>query len=411
MTLRPAFFWWVFRQWWAVILPVGLLLAGAAATGIMLTYKPDFRASALIMIEDSAPYIAFAKGADVGGSGRFVETQIELLRSPLVLEPVLSDQEIAKYLEIVAAVDPVAYLQEHLIINRVGASELYNISYISKSPQHAAYVANKVLEEYWKRQEGVEHDTQKRVIAILDEESRKRRVAVEGQRQNVMELAKQVTGRNPFAADMPLDLERVTSPIGAIYAERTQVEVQQEVLNAQIQALREAASATAGQEATSGLLDLQVNNYPTVTSTQAAHDDLVMKAEALKATLKPGIDPETNSEYQRIRRDSERLAQSLNEFKAKLRVELATQRAAEEQVKGEDAVASLERQAAELATRRKTLDEKYNKALDGMKSGNAKTMDFIFAQTELAREEKILELIESRRLAMQTERRPPLGSP
>src|SRR5262245_51429695 len=73
-TLTPAYFWWVFRQWWMILVPVMLVLAGAAATVIMLTYEPDYRASAIIKIEESAPYIVYSPVGGEAGASRYVQT-------------------------------------------------------------------------------------------------------------------------------------------------------------------------------------------------------------------------------------------------------------------------------------------------------------------------------------------------
>ena len=200
-------------------MPAGLLLAGVAATYITLTYKPDYRADALIIVEDSAPYIAFS-GSGVGGNTRkYVETQVELLRSSVVLGPVLARPEIAQLEEISQGIDSLETLQKKLSISRVGGSELYKVAYTSKLPQAAADVANAVVAEYLSIQSDEEFNRTQRVIDLLEEERRRRSLDVERLRQRVIELAKDVTGRDPFARDSILDMTRANNPSTTLYQE------------------------------------------------------------------------------------------------------------------------------------------------------------------------------------------------
>src|SRR4051794_32361454 len=58
--ISPAFMIWVLRQWWVIVVPAGLLLAAAAGAIVMATYTPKYEATALLMIEDVTPFVAFS---------------------------------------------------------------------------------------------------------------------------------------------------------------------------------------------------------------------------------------------------------------------------------------------------------------------------------------------------------------
>ena len=80
------------RQWWKWATPIGLVLAVIFGTLIYFLFEPVYEATAWLRIEDTRPYIAFP---DSGSSKTFIDTQVQLIRSPLVLAPVLSQPKIA----------------------------------------------------------------------------------------------------------------------------------------------------------------------------------------------------------------------------------------------------------------------------------------------------------------------------
>jgi capsular exopolysaccharide synthesis family protein len=404
--LTPAFLWWTFRRWWRVIVPAGLVLAAAAATAVVLTYKPDYQASALIMIESSAPYIAFSNEATSSGSSRYVETQVELLRSGLVLGPVLSRKAIAMKPGVAEAPDRLAFLQKSLGISQIGGSELYNVSYTSKSPQDSAEIANAVVEEYLKIQSKEEFARFQRVIDLLEEERAKRSVGVERLRARVTELARDVTGRDAFGYDTNLELKGNSSPLSSTYHELTRIEVDRAVLEAQIRSIQESSEAPL-QDEKSGLLDLQIDSNPTVVEAQASIDDLTMRAQEFKSKLRPDADLVNNQAYQRLTNEIWQQQEALKEFKTKQREVLLAERTAQRQAERTDSLAKLQQDLELINTRRETLSDKFKKEMEGLKSENTKTVDLEFARAELDREERIFEMIASRKLAMQTESRAP----
>src|SRR6476620_12404038 len=56
--ISPAFIVWVLRQWWLVIIPIGLVLAVVSAGIVMHLYVPKYEATALLMIEDVGQFVA-----------------------------------------------------------------------------------------------------------------------------------------------------------------------------------------------------------------------------------------------------------------------------------------------------------------------------------------------------------------
>ncbi len=407
LALKPAYFWWVFRQWWMVLLPVSLGLAAVACTIIMLTYKPDYRASALIMIEESAPYIAFSDEADTTGSLRYVETQIELLRSPLVLEILLADDEIARYPELAESEDRMDFLQEHLTISRINESELYHVAYVSKSPAHSAKVANSVVQEYLQIQDRTEYDRFQRVIDLLEEERRNRQVVVESLRQKVMELSKEVTGTDPFGYGNTLDVTRSSRPFQTTYAELTQVEVELEVRNAELRSLREETSGAAERGEKSGVLNMMVDGHAQTLAYEEAIKSLELAAEDRMSSFVDGFDPEKDARYMEIQSELEKQRDQLKKHRTRIRKELLTGLREADRAERDEAIADLEHEIATLETRKGLLDKKFKEESSTIMAGSSKSVALTFAEAELEREERVFEMIAGRKLAMQTESRAP----
>ena len=57
--ISPAFLWRVFCQWWKWVVPLGVLLSVGAGVLVWCLHVPKYEATAMIMIESDAPYIAF----------------------------------------------------------------------------------------------------------------------------------------------------------------------------------------------------------------------------------------------------------------------------------------------------------------------------------------------------------------
>ena len=163
----------------------GLLLAAVTGIAILALHVNQYSASALIRIEHSAPFIAFSQGRLDNGNS-YIQTQLELIRSPIVLGPVLSRPEIASMEEFQDKADPLGVLQQKVSIRQVGRSQLYQVHSVSTSPQDAATIANAVVAEFLSIQSDKGFRRSQRVIDLLEEERSRRSLEVERLRDRVM---------------------------------------------------------------------------------------------------------------------------------------------------------------------------------------------------------------------------------
>ena len=86
----------VMRRWWWQCTLAGFVCAVAAASAVWATFTPVYEALAILLIKSDPDYIAF-KTQPNGFS--FAWTQLETLRSPIVLSRVASKPGIASQAE------------------------------------------------------------------------------------------------------------------------------------------------------------------------------------------------------------------------------------------------------------------------------------------------------------------------
>ena len=408
--ISHTFVLWVLRQWWMVVVPIGLVLAAVAGAVVVYFHTLKYEATALLMIEATNPFVAFSERSTGRESSRYVQTQLELLRSPVVLEPVLSRAEIASISELIGKEDRVKYLRDRLTIEQVGQSELYNISYESASPQAAASVVNAVIAEYMNIHSGDEFQRSQRVIDILEEERRRRALEVERLRKRVVDLAKEVTGKDPFGGNEVTDYKRAMTPVGAIFQSLTEADVEIEVLRAQRQALIDSPSLAQDSMESTGLLDLEIEGRSDIQQRVQAIKDTEMRMEEIKLNailLVKNPQWENDRKYVALQTELKERHKDLEETKAKYRQVILAQRKEMRKEQRAQEIAAMEREMEAMEARKNLLSKRFGEQVDELKLGGARSVELEFARAELGREERVFELIASRKLALQTELRAP----
>lgn len=404
--ISPAFLWQVFCQWWRIGVPAGLLLAVCACYLVWFFHVPMYESIALIEIKSDRPYIAFEKGIENGDEDRFVQTQIELLRSPVVLVPILGRPEIGEMHELKNEVNPLEYLQKHLSIKQIGKSALYEVHYVSPSAQNAAAVANQIVKVYLDMQKGDNLRQTKLVIDVLEKERLDRSNRVEQLRRRVVDLAKEVTGRDPFGQGAVTDVDRALSSASSLHQDLNEVEVQSEILRAELQALQGAQSEHRDRPENSALIDLEISKRADVQELEATRAEIEEKIAARKKVMSSndfGLPSVGDSQLQTLNQQLASIKAKLAARKTVLGRELQELRAYELKAERQRLIAAKMQELNSLDARRSLLAKKFDKQVAELKAGGAQSAQLEFAKDELAREEKVFELIAARKLSLQTE--------
>src|SRR5262245_48226049 len=205
------------RCWWHIALPLGLLLAGAAMVIVYYTFTPRYTSQAWVMIRTRAPFIVRDVSPD--DPQKFVQNQIQLIRSPMVLDPVASDPNVASTPELVDQLDPVQYLRSNLRVSSQGGSDYYVIEFTSESPGKAALIVNKVAEEYRALQERHEKQLNHLTIAGLKRQETAKTEQVKVLRTRLEQLSKEVLGRPAFGVEAVDERNPINPALASLQAQ------------------------------------------------------------------------------------------------------------------------------------------------------------------------------------------------
>ena len=227
-------------QWWHVATPIALVLGALSAALILFFFQPVYRAGAVLQIAGHAPFIAYELREPEDKLHEFEATQIELLQSPLVLEPVVALPEIAALPEISARDNPADWLSKQVKITQVGHSELYRVYIDSIHPTSASLLVNSLLDSYFQVRANDDAVRTKRVIELLDQEKQSRALEVKKLRAKMHSLSSDLVGKDPFTGRPSAEALGRLHPLEGLRERLTTVEVERKMLEVEIQALREA---------------------------------------------------------------------------------------------------------------------------------------------------------------------------
>ena len=240
----PQLFFHALRRWGLLAIPLGLLIGGGAAALLWWRFEPVYEATAWLRIQAQSPFIAFPMRD--GDTRTFVQTQVELIRSPMVLGPVVSHPDVAELEDIRNRQEPASWLGQHVRIGSVGGSELYRLNLRNQSPDTAARLVNAIADEYFKLHDQQDGERTQTVIELLEQERERRSAEVSRLRDAVRELSRQATGRDPFAAISPAD-SRGVSVLGDLQGRIIASEVERQVLQARLSANVDVSEAAVDQ--------------------------------------------------------------------------------------------------------------------------------------------------------------------
>ena len=401
--LTPKFLLWVFSRSWKVVVPIGSVLAAATAAVLLYTYVPQYAASGLIKIEDIQPYVAFQQAAVGSHNASFIRTQIELMRSPVVLREALSDQRVGAASHLGEVPDRLSHLRKNLQIKQIGGSELYDVSYSAPSPQEATDVVGAVIQQYFARQSDEGYRRVQRVVDLLEKEKTRRQLEVERLQTYVIELSREVTGKDPFGQNV-VDVDKAISPLASLHQQLTEIEVRVEILRAELQSIEETPVVAATHEDRTGSIDIEVSLNAEVRQREQAIAALESQMRDIQQLTKQWRE---NSSYKSLLDAREYAKADLAELKTGLREQLLAARESDRQVGGKTVADNKREELASLEIRERTIRRRFEKELASVQEGGGKGAELEFAKAELAREEKVFEMIAARKLALQTEAKAP----
>jgi uncharacterized protein involved in exopolysaccharide biosynthesis len=367
-----------------------------------LLFSPSYEAVAWLRIDARQPYIAFEDKSESQETDKiFAQSQVQLLRSPMVLGPVLADPRIARLPEIAAQTDPVDWLSKQIIVKQVGDSELHQVIYTSHDPKAAVHVVNAVVDQYFRLHSQENSKRSEDVIKILAREKDNRAQELLILRRSVQEMAIQATGKDPYGGNSE-PVAAVNHPLADVQKALVLAEVEQEVLKARIKVADDSMGRLI--EISDSMVERKMEEHPEIIQLRQNLNYLRAQINnRYPVTLQREKEPAYSQRVQEIA-DTERSIQILQkELRGKIREDLQLE-AAE---KRNEQIAALK---AELENRRITaelLREKFGDQLKNIHQASGDTVHLRLKQAELQRAERIDELIAQRILELRTEKGAP----
>lgn len=390
------------RCWWKLAAPLGLLLALGAAAGLYYYSKPVYTAATWLIIREQ-PHVLL-KNETQGDQRRFVENQLELLRSPRVIDQVIGIAGVASTPEIAKlGRDPAQALRKLLKIRALGRSDYFVIEFTSVDRNKAALIANSVAEAYIELQRSSHQETQSLTIKLLEKEQAAQQVLVERYRTIVRDQTKLLTNSEAFPLAGGQSRVEIRTSTSEIEAKLMAAEVDQVMLKAQAEAEKEQSKEKV-VGATNAEIDQQVEASEPIRM-------LLARIEAAKAHLREfervSSTYAKNAEYQRVKTNLKADEDNLQKLRGELRDKAKAELEAIAQAARDARIADLERRQANASFTAKILREKLEGEKTTRQTEKGESLELEFAKADYLRASKVYEAIADRILQMRMEQRAP----
>ncbi len=386
------------RQWWKVAAPLGILLSALAATAMWWSFEPVYEAQAWLRIEDRRPYIAYPTRDE---SQRFVGTQVELIRSPLVIGPAVSKPEVARIPAVAGQVDPIGWVGKNIKVHSVGNSELFVVSFANPDPTAAATVVNEVVGAYLDLRGSDDTAKLQRTIDLLDEERTRRTAEVRTMQNKLREMTIRVTGKDPFA--VKAETQFVRDPMTDLQTQLSNAEVERTIAETQVQVLEESI-ASSQIEVPEGVIEQAVDEHPEVVETKAAIKSKIAQLGEYEMKLVGGKENPFHVRLtEQLREDEKRLEQIRDKLRLSIRIEMQTTFAKRQDTD----LTALKARVGDYKILEQVLKQRCDAAVSGRSQVSGETLDLEFARAELARAEAVHDQISQRLVTLRTEQRAP----
>lgn len=389
----------VWRQWWKIAMPLGLILAAVGCVAVFAVYRPQYEAKSLLWIDDEKPYILSPSGVDRD----FVADQQGLIRSSLVLGPVISRPEIGELPELAGEDDPVEKLADMIRVKAAGGTKLFHLVCTSHSAENAHLIANAVTESYFRLADEFEAGRTTRLIELLEQAKLEKERLVERLKDNIRVLSRQQSGDDLAAAPGWDETQQRINPLADLQARLHTVRVELEVIKSQLKAFEEYLQTTPIQVQDDEVGKLVADSAEVLNLKQAISRRQAEAAETLSRSARGQNDPQ----YQRLQREIAADEQFLADSQVELAAELKRRLETEQTVARDEQLATMRETLEAYLVRERVLEEALTQQTAKLKLSRTENLELEFRRRELLQEEKLLESVAERLHLLRTEQRAP----
>ncbi len=382
------------RLWWFVAALLGTLAAAGAGAAVLLTFSPQYKASMWLRIHSNAPYIVFQ---EKGGSGQFVENQTQLIRSRLVLAPLLSDPVVAKLEELEESSDRIESLASRLVVSPVGKSEYFAVQYHGIDEQTSRRVVELVVDSYMALQNSDEARQRQDVVTLLESEKAVRERKVEDLRNSLAQLVE----KSPVVDEKGSVLaEEKMLNLAGLRKRLVTLDVESSILSIEIQAFEQAFSKEKFRPARREIA-LFVEESPQVHSLARSIGELQEELRAEKVYGKGH--PVRRKSLDRLAYQKTRLA----DLKKRLQLQEEDRSRAAWKHERENRLEGMKSRLASFQITREVIESHIAADTGTIRKTTGDSLQVEFLRAELAQATEVHDMISRRLLALKTEQRAP----
>jgi capsular exopolysaccharide synthesis family protein len=403
--ISPRFLWAVFLQWWKLLVPLTLVLLGITVAAVIWLFPPQYRAAAWLQVKGQQPFVAFPDDgnvADRDSARKFVHTQIELLRSPLVIGRALGQPDVAQIEELQGRRDPIEWLaQKGLEVTPKGDSELLEVAFESKDPQSAKRLVDAVVNAYFAIRDEKSDAQIQSIIMLLENERTRRAEGIKLLQAEIRQLQAQLVSKDPsLAAGALRDGEVVISnnPLDGVQNNLGQAQIDSKVLEAQLTAIQ----GTLDQPPVipDVLIDRQVNDRVEVQETIAQINQKRAKLDQIERAAAKGRD---DPQYQRSMEEIEQLEATLESIRQASRPRIRAELEAMTQLERNQQLDALRTQLETQKLVVENLRANYDEMVKDLSQSGGQSLDLRLKQRELNRRQEVFDRISDRAAQLATE--------
>ncbi|MGL4595051.1 MAG: polysaccharide biosynthesis tyrosine autokinase [Thermoguttaceae bacterium] len=389
------------RSWkWA--LPTGLVLGSIAFATFWFLFPKMYEAKAWMQILANRPYVVYGEKEQLQYDA-FVNTQFALIRSPLILEKALENQEVSRLPSVAREKDPMTWLVKKLQLQTQGKSEMITVAIETEDPNESEKIVNAIVTAFFDLYESQSENWNSTLIRQLTLELNRQQAAARILQKEIRDNLEQAANKGGGGSSGGKDaISAGFAPGESILREVYLNESRLDAMKAELTMIRESVS-----EAPNRIPDTIVQNAvisdPELNALQSRLRFLSDQVALLKQTLPRQDDPKiTNYQAQidQINKQLKDRGESVRDEK-KANIERALTSGLEEKLwEKEMAVRSQEILLA-------TLRQRYNEQIKDVTTATTKIADVSFQQSQLSRINSVLDLLSNRIVSLQTEMHAP----
>lgn len=388
------------RYWWKLAAPAAIVLATIAVVAVAYLSNPRYTASTWLVVREKPEYLVTPQAME--DPRKFVQNQMEMMRSPLVIEPVANKADVAATPEL-AGSDPAERLRRLIKIQAKGQSDFFVISFTSEDPRRAALVVNEVAAAYLSLQDRDLSRRMEGTIQRLASHLEGQQVLITKLRDQVQKRTTELTGVDPYASRSAAALATLNDTLGPLQAQIVAAEIDQSLTAAQVEA-EEALIKNQALKITATDLEQHVQAHPDVVAVRRRLDQTLASLrdhERISANL------ERNAVYQQLLRQSSADKGQLEKRLGELRVSLKTDLEERAQLQRSDQVVSMRKSLEAKQLTVTILRDRWEQERKKQTEYKGETVELEFLRSDYESAARVFEAINSRIVAMRLEQHAP----